>query len=182
EINAPGSAVDLRDQRQARLEELAAKLPVELRDTPGGQVQILAKDGVGADILLVDLTTVHGTVAFTGTQITAGTPATAVALGAGSIHGALTARDGAVQTLRDDLDALAAQLVASVNAAYNPTGTTGDFFDSAGVTAGSITLVSTLTAATLKASDGGPAGDNSVALAVAQLATQKFSVAGGDGI
>src|SRR5262249_37538734 len=29
EINAPGSAVDLRDQRQARIEELASRLPVE---------------------------------------------------------------------------------------------------------------------------------------------------------
>ena len=182
EINAPGTAIDLRDQRQARLEELAAKIPVEVRDTASGQFQVLAKDGGGADILLVDRTSVPGPVAFNGTQITGGSPATAIELSSGSIKGSLTARDGAIQTLRDDLDKLAQQFVTSVNAAYNPTGTTGDFFVSTGVTAGTIGVVSTITAATLKTSDGGPAGDNSVALAVAQLATQTFSVAGGDQI
>lgn len=182
EINAPGSAVDLRDQRQARLEELAAKLPVEISETSGGQIQVLAKDGTGADVLLVDRGAVQGTVAFDGTQITAGASATPLALSAGSIKGALTARDGAIQTLRNDLDQLARQLVTSVNAAYNPTGTTGDFFNAAGTTSGSISIVSTLTARTLKASDGGAAGDNSLALAVAQLANASFSTGSGDHI
>lgn len=182
EINAPGTAIDLRDQRQARLEELAAKMPVEIRDTPTGQVEVVAKDAGGSDIVLVNLAVVQGTVAFTGTQITAGSGATPVALSSGSIKGALTARDGAVQTLRDDLDKLAQQFVTSVNTAYNPAGTSGNFFNATGTTAGSISLVNTLTAATLKASDGGPAGDNAVALAVAQLATQAFSVSGGDQI
>jgi flagellar hook-associated protein 1 FlgK len=182
EINAPGTAIDLRDQRQARLEELAAKIPVEVRDTASGQFQIVAKDGGGADIILVDRTSVPGAVTFNGTQITGGSPATAIELSSGSIKGSLTARDGAVQTLRDDLDKLARQFVTSVNTAYNPTGATGDFFVSTGVTAGTIGVVSTITAATLKTSDGGPAGDNSVALAVAQLATTAFSVASGDQI
>lgn len=182
EINAPGSAIDLRDQRQALLEKLAAKLPVETRDTGGGQVQVFAKDAGGADVILVDLASVQGTVAFNGTQITAGTPATALALSGGSINGALNARDGAIQTLRDDLDKLAKQFVTAVNAAYNPTGLTGDFFNAAGTTAGTIGIVNTLTAATLKASDGGAAGGNTIALAIAQLAQKGFSTAGGDAI
>lgn len=182
EINAPGSAVDLRDQRQARIEELAAKLPIETRDLPGGQLQVVAKDAGGADVILVDLATVQGAVAFNGTQITAGSPATALALNGGSIQGALTARDGAIQALRDDLDALARQLVTSINAAYNPSGTTGDFFNPSFLTAGTIELAGGITAATLKASDGGPAGDNSIALAVARLANTQFSTAGGDQI
>jgi flagellar hook-associated protein 1 FlgK len=135
-----------------------------------------------AAVVLVNQTTVNGTVAFNGTQITAGSPATALALTAGSIKGSLTARDGAVQTLRDNLDALAAQLVAAVNAAYNPTGATGNFFDPAGTAAGTIRVASGVTASTLKASDGGAAGDNTIALAVAALAEHSFSVAGGDGI
>jgi flagellar hook-associated protein 1 FlgK len=182
EINAPGSAVDLRDQRQARIEELASRLPVEIRDTGTSQVQIVAKDGSGNDVVLVNLATVQGTVAFNGTQITAGIPATALGLSGGSIHGMLTARDGAIQTLRDDLDALASQLVTSVNAAYNPSGTTGNFFDPAGLAAASINLVSTLTAQNLKASDGGAAGDNTIARAIAALANTKFTTAGGDDI
>ena len=51
-----------------------------------------------------------------------------------------------------------------------------------GLTAASIDVVNTLTAASLKASDGGAAGDNTLALAVARLATTEFSVAGGDAI
>ena len=182
EANAPGSAVDLRDQRQAKLEELAAKLPVDVRDSGNGQVQLVAKDGSGNDVVLVDHAQVMGTVAFDGTQITAGSPATALALTAGSIKGALTARDGGVQILRSDLDQLARQLVTSVNAAYNPTGATGDFFDASGTTAANIQLDGSVTVANLKASDGGAAGDNSVALAIAQLASQSFSTAAGDHI
>lgn len=182
EINAPGSAVDLRDQRLARLEELAAKLPIEVRDDEGGQIEVTTRATDGTAITLVKLGAVQGSVAFDGTQVTAGSPAAAVALGAGSISGALAARDGAVQTLRNDLDALARQLVTSVNAAYNPTGTTGDFFAADGTSAATIRLAATVTAANLKASDGGAAGDNSVALAIGQLAMQRFSTAGGDAI
>ncbi|MBL9201885.1 MAG: flagellar hook-associated protein FlgK [Opitutaceae bacterium] len=182
ELHAPGSAIDLRDQRQALLEQLSAKLPIEYSELPGGQLQIVAKDGVGADIVLVDGPAVQGTVAFTGTGLTAGSPATAVALAGGSIHGSLTARDGTVQTLRDELDALARQLVIAVNDAYNPTGATGDFFAAAGLSAAAFAVDSSVTVANLKASDGGAAGNNTVALAVAALAHQTFSTAGGDEI
>jgi flagellar hook-associated protein 1 FlgK len=182
EINAPGSAVDLRDQRQARLEELAAKLPIEVVGSTGGQVQVVAKDASGADVVLVNLATVQGTVAFNGTQITAGASATPLALGGGSIKGALTARDGAVQALRNDLDLLARQLVTSVNTAYNPSGSTGDFFTAGNLGAGTISVDGSVTTTSLKASDGGAAGDNAVALAVAQLANQPFTTAGGDNI
>jgi flagellar hook-associated protein 1 FlgK len=75
---------------------------------------------------------------------------------------------------------LAAQLVGSVNSAYNPSGTTDDFFDSSGTTAATIQLAGGLTATNLKASDGGAAGDNTTALAVANLANHTFSTAGGD--
>ena len=135
EINNPGSAVDLRDQRQAVLEQLAAKLPVTSTEMPGGQVQVSAKDASGNPVVLVNLAAVTGPVTFNGTQLSAGSPATVLAPNAGSIQGALTARDGAIQTLRDNLNSLASQLVTSVNAAYNPTGSTGNFFDAAGTTA-----------------------------------------------
>ena len=182
ESTNPGAAVDLRDQRQAQLEKLAAILPVDAREDSSGQVQVVVKDATNADIVLVDKATVNGTVAFTGTGLTAGSPATAVALSSGSIYGGLTARDGAVQTLRSNLDLLARQLVTSVNAAYNPTAATGDFFTAAGTTAATISLQSGLTATNLKASDGGAAGDNSIATAVASLASQKFSTGSGDAI
>jgi len=93
----------------------------------------------------------------------------------GSINGTLIARDGEIATLRTNLDNLAKQLVTSVNATYNPTGTTGNFFNSAGLTAGTIALDGTLNATNLKASDGGAAGDNTIAQAVANLASKSFA-------
>jgi flagellar hook-associated protein 1 len=182
ELNRPGAAIDLRDQRQARLEELAAKLPIDYSELSNGQLQLVTKDGTGGNIPLIVGPNVQGTVTFDGTNISAGSPATVVGLSSGSIYGALAARDGAVQTLRDELDALASQFVAAVNAAYNPTCLTGNFFAAGGVTAATLALDSSVTTATLKASDGGAAGDNTVALAVAALAHRAFSTAGGDAI
>lgn len=179
EVVQPGSAVDLRDQRQARVEELAAKINFNVVEGGSGQLNIVVKDDGGADVVLLDRGTVTGPLAFDGTGLTAGSPTATLALSSGSIQGALAARDGAVQDLRDDLDRLANQIVTAVNAAYNPSGLTGDFFNAAGLTAGTIALDSTLTATNLKTSDGGAAGDNTVALAVAALASQKFTTAGG---
>jgi flagellar hook-associated protein 1 FlgK len=180
EIGHPGSAVDLRDQRQAKLEELAKVLPVDTQTSPAGNLQLIMRDSGGTPVVLVDGSTVNGTVAFTGSAITAGSPATAVTLTGGSIQGALTARDGAVQTLRDNLDKLARQIVTSVNGAYNPSATPGaDFFNPTGLTAGTVKLSPSLTAMNLVAGTGG-AGDNTIALAVAGVATHQFSLAAGD--
>lgn len=182
EVGAPGTAIDLRDQRQAKLEELAAKLPIEARNTTDGQIQVVMKDASNADVILVDKASVLGPVAFNGTDITGGASATALSFSSGKIYGQLNARDGAVQELRNSLNALAQQFVGSVNAAYNPTSIPGgDFFAAAGTTAGTISLQSGLTATTLRAGTGA-AGDNSIALAVAAIASESFSTAGGDAI
>lgn len=182
ESGNPGSAVDLRDQRQSALEQLAALMPVTVTDTTGGQVQVSAAGGGGSPVVLVNNGTVSGSVAFNGTQITAGSPATALALTSGSMQGAIDASTGPIQTLRDQLNQIAGQVVTSVNALYNPTGTTGNFFTAGGTTAGTISVDSTLTATGLTAGASGAAGDNSVALAIAGLVNTKFSTAGGDQI
>lgn len=182
ELNAPGSAVDLRDQRQAALEKLAGKLDIETRSSATGQLDVFVRDASGADVPLVQLSAVTGPVTLSGSTLSAGSPATAIATRGGAIHGALAARDGTVQNLRDQLDALAGQLVTSVNAAYNPTGATGDFFAASGTDAGTLALAPGLKPTTLKASDGGSAGDNTLALAVARLADHTFSTPSGDAI
>lgn len=181
EINSPGSAVDLRDRRQAAIEKLAGKIGAETRPhaTEAGQVDVFVRDASGAPVVLVDRATVSTPVSYSGTQILAGS--TPVALPGGSVSGLLSARDGSIQTLRDRLDTFAAQLAVSVNQAYNPAGATGDFFAiGASGSAGTLALVSGVTPSTLKASDGGAPGDNTLALAVSALATKKFSTAGGD--
>ncbi len=184
EMNHPGAAADLRDQRQALLEELSTKMSFETRPSTNspGQIEVYTSDGSGGEIQLVNRAVVYGTVAFSGSTLTAGATPTTVALTGGSIMGTREVRDIAVQDLRDQIDALASQLVTSVNAAYNPTSSTGDFFLASGTTASGMSLASGLSVTTLKASDGGAAGDNTIAVAVASLASMKFSVSGGDDI
>jgi flagellar hook-associated protein 1 FlgK len=140
------------------------------------------RDASNADVLLVDHASVTGPVVFTGTGLTGGASATVLSFSSGAVAGALAARDGAVQTLRTGLDNLARQLVTSVNAAYNPSATAGaDYFNGAGLTAGGIRLTAGLTAAGIRAGSAA-AGDNSLALAVSDVANQVFSTAGGDAI
>lgn len=184
EIAVPGGAVDLRDQRQAQLEELAKKINFEsqLDPTNSSQIQVFVRDGSGNPVILVNKANVTGPFTVTGAVIQAGSPATTLSATGGSIVGAIKARDGGVKTLRDNLDLMAKQLVTSVNAAYNPLGTTGNFFDPANLTAGTISVASTLTATNIKASDGGAAGDNTIALAVAGLAEKSFSTGAGDSV
>ncbi len=182
EINRPGSAIDLRDQRQSAIEKLSAKLPIEATEGSNGEVQISSVDGSGNPIPLVTLAVVQGTLAFDNSTnpptVSGGTPATVLALSSGSIQGSISARTDAIQTLRDQLDSLAEQLVTSVNAIYNPGGSGADFFTASGTTAATLSLASGLTSSTLKASNGGAAGDNTVALGIAQLASKKFSTSG----
>jgi len=177
EINQPGAAVDLRDQRQALVEHLATKISIETKADPSfaGEIQVYARDASNNPVQLINLATTTGPVTLSGSVISAGSPSTAIVLKGGSISGTLTARDGAVATLRTNLDKLSKQLVTTVNATYNPTGTTGNFFNAAGLTAGTIAVDSTLTATNLKASDGGAAGDNTIAQAVANLASHTFA-------
>lgn len=177
EINQPGAAVDLRDQRQALVEKLATKMSIETATDPSfpGEIQVYARDASNNPVQLINLSSTTGPVTLSGSTVSAGTPATVLALKGGSLNGTLTARDGAITTLRANLNNLTKQLVTAVNATYNPTGTTGNFFAAGGLTAGTIATDSTLTATNLKASDGGAAGDSTIAQAVANLATQSFT-------
>ena len=182
EINHPGSAIDLRDQRQAALEKLSATLPITTTELSNGEVTVSSVDSGGTAVVLISATGLQGTLAFnsstTPPSVTGGSSATTLALNSGAIQGSIAARTDAIQTLRDQLDALAEQLVTSVNAIYNPGGTSTNFFDPAGTTAATIQLASGLTSLNLKASVAGAAGDNTVALAIAQLASRKFSTTG----
>jgi flagellar hook-associated protein 1 FlgK len=177
EVDKPLSALDLRDQRQARLEDLAKF--IDFTATPiangSGQIQITAKDGTGADVVLVDRAAVHG-LTFDGTQISAGAPSTLLGLKAGSLQGQLDVRDGAIQDLRDNLKRTADQITTAVNAAYSPTGS--NFFNAAPAS-GLMALDASLNINTLKATATTDAGANEIALAVADLARQTFSTGGG---
>jgi flagellar hook-associated protein 1 FlgK len=181
ELGAPNSALDLRDQRQLRLEELSKYMNFTATTAvgSGGQIQITTKDTTGADVLLVDKGNVLGSLAFNGTQFTGGSAGATLALTGGSLPGNLNARDGVVQQLRDDVKRTADQLASAVNGAYNPTAATGNFFKIPPAS-GLMQLDPALTYSTLKTTDTGNSGANELALAVAELAQKKFSTAGGD--
>ena len=183
EANTPGGALDLRDQRQARLEELSTYLNFETRPNPNGngQLHIFSRDGSGNEVTLVDKNTVVSPITFTGSSFVAGSPASALALTSGTLAVGLQARDGFTQTVRQDLAALATQLRVAVNTAYNPSGTGQDFF-AAGAGSALLALAPGLTASNLRASASGDAGGNELANAVSSLASRQFSESAGDEI
>ena len=190
ENGRPYSAVDLRDQRQAKIEELSEFFDVNVATIPNsnGQIQITAKDSGGADVVLVDKKTVNGQITYDTTSTPksftfSSTPAVTLSFSSGSLKGQLDTRDGAVQTLRDELVALADQLRISVNAAYNPLSTVGQNFFTDPTPAGKLLEVNTsLTAATIKTTNTASPGANELILAVAQVANTQFSTASGDEI
>ena len=179
EIGQPQAAVDLRDSRQAAVEELSKYIDFSTRDVPNGngQIQIVAKDAASNDVVLVDKNLVQGNgIALSGSQITGGVGAPVLGLQGGALKGQLSVRDGAIQQLRNDLKTTADQLAAGVNAAYAPTG--GTFFQ-VPPASGLLALNPTLTATTLKTSATADSGANDVALAVADVGRKTFATASG---
>ena len=181
EIQRPESALDLRDQRQSRLEELSKYIDFSTRQIPGGhgQIQVVAKDTTGGDVMLVDKAAVTGGISFDGVQISGGAPATPLGLQGGVLKGQLLVRDGAIQQLRDDIKRTADQLATGVNAAYSATG--ANFFQ-VPPASGLLALDPALNFNTLKASATGDAGANEVALAVADVGRKTYSTGGGAAI
>jgi flagellar hook-associated protein 1 FlgK len=143
----PNDLMDRRDQLIDRLSQLAQ---VSVTDTGNSRFRI---DFGG--VTLVDPSTPAG---FTWPQTLSRTP--------GGKLGALAdlaSATGPALTYRSQLDAVAADLVASVNALHTST----PFFDPAGRTAATISVVATT--ATVQTGSGRASGENDVAQAIARL-------------
>ncbi len=173
EIINPGSAVDLRDQRQGKLEELAKYMDFTTVQQDAGQIGIQVNT-TGAPVLLLDRAVVTGSLARNADQYEWTTTAPAgtsqLALAGGSLAGYQQV-GATVDSYRDRLDGFVQALVTQVNDAYDDNGanTNGDFFTGTGTTAA--TIARTATAANVQAGDaGGPSGANQRALAVAAVA------------
>jgi flagellar hook-associated protein 1 FlgK len=182
ENGAPGTAVSLRDSRDADLEQLSGLMPITATEQSDGSVTVTTPEVGGQAVTLVQSGTAEGSVAYANGAVTGGAGGATLALASGSIAGAITATTGPIQTLRDQLNSLASQLVTSMNAVYNPTNAAGkNFFLSSGTTAASIAVDPNLTATGLTTGPNG-AGDNSIAEAMANLGTTQFSTASGQAI
>lgn len=178
ETDVPGSANDLRDLRQQKIEELSKLVNLQTAPQAGGMVTVsISGVTVVADAGVAD--TLETYDAGGGQMLvrarTAGTP---LALTGGSLQGTIDARDGALQDLRSGVNGLAALLITEVNALHSSgfglSGTTGENFFT-GTNAADIDVNSALEGnpALLQASGtNGAVGDNQVALALAQLANK----------
>ncbi|HXJ55664.1 MAG TPA: flagellar hook-associated protein FlgK [Verrucomicrobiae bacterium] len=180
EIGGRGQANDLRDTRQKRIEDLAKLVPVQTTTNPNGTVD-LAIDGV----TLVSGSKVQDTLETYdagGGQMLVRTVTGGMGLNitGGSIQGTIETRDVHLATLQTNLDTLASNLISEVNAVhatgYSLNGTSGQNFFT-GSTAADIgvndALVNDPSAIQASGVAGAP-GDNTVAVALAQLADKSL--------
>jgi flagellar hook-associated protein 1 FlgK len=184
EVNAPGTANDLRDTRQSRIEDLAKLVKIDLADGSHGAVNVsvagtlmVSDNQVSQTLETFDPGSGQLAVRATGTT-------TALALTGGSIQGTIDARDGAVAQLRQGVNSLASLLITEVNNLHTGgislTGSTGaKFFN--GTDAGDIQVNAALAndpSLIQAASVAGAPGDNGTALALGQLAQKTHASLG----
>jgi flagellar hook-associated protein 1 FlgK len=153
---------DLLDQRDKLLDELSEYGQVTTTELSNGSIQV-AFGGVTAP-LLVDDTTAWAPTAPATTLFPPPTPGGRI----GALQTLTQVPGGTIDAYRQQLDALAAQLVSDVNTAHG-----APFFAAGGTTAATIAVDPAILAApaTIRTTNlpGSPAGGNDVALAVSQL-------------
>jgi len=192
ESNNAGQALSLRDQRQALLEDLSGYMEIKVEELTGstGQIRVYVPT-IGGSNPQFDLVNL-GRFNEVSLDDTGVTPAftvdegnTRIAVSGGSMHGALTARDGAIAEYQRGLDDLASNLVSSVNGLYNsgvaPNDTNffADTGDAAEFTAAGISLAADLNSTTLRTSNTTTQlGDNTLVLAIAELDEQRIAALG----
>ena len=132
--NVAGSAATLVDERQALIEKLAGLMPVTVSGDNQGSLSLTAKsnDGAGTPVALVTNGTVNNQISFSSSAANTGVflagitslgnMQTAAGEPSGSLSGLLLTLSGPLNTLLKNVDAIAQQIVTSVNAAYNPSG------------------------------------------------------------
>lgn len=179
-----GTANDLRDLRQQKLEALAQLVQVDAVEDASGNLNVSV-----SGTAVVTGQTVNDTLAAydpgTGALLVrTATSGTALTLTGGRMQGAIDARDGALTDLQNKLNAEATELITRVNALHSAgfglTGSTGATFFS-GTSATTIAVNTTLIAnpaAVQAAGVAGAVGDNQVALALAQLAEVRLAALG----
>ena len=175
-----GTANDLVDSREADLENLAKLVNTQTNTYSDGtiSVSIGGQELVSGSKLSDSLATYADANGNLLVQTAAS--ATPLTLTGGSIQGTIDARDGALATLRSGLDTMASTLITQVNGiyqnGYDLNGNSGaDFFT--GSDAGDIGVNSALLTdpSQVQAAGTNATGDNTVALALAQLGSQSLT-------
>lgn len=175
-----GTADQLVDQREQLLENLGGLVNITTSTQSNGAVNVSISgvnmiDGNSVTNSLGTYTDANGNL-----QINAARTGTDLTLTSGSIEGNITARDGALATLQGSLNTLASQLITQVNTIYSPgydvNGGSGQKLFT-GSTAADIGVNSSLVndPSTFQGSASGAAGDNSIVVALANLANTSLS-------
>jgi flagellar hook-associated protein 1 FlgK len=175
EAREAGSSITLQDERQAAIEELASYMKVSTQAQENGSVTVSlpSRGGVAGQVLVANGNAATISATDSALQATYGGVTSTITLEEGSLSVLDPASIGAVfDGLRSQLDALAGQLMSSVNAAYQQSGE-GDFFT--GTDAGDIALAVADSSDIVAASSTEASGGNSVATAIAALASQEYT-------
>jgi len=167
ELGGSDPATTLRNQRQEIVEKLGKILNISTEEQANGTLIISSTDNTGAEATLLNHTTVNSLTSNAGVLGLA--DGTTLGLSSGSLYGYSSVLTGDIADARSDLDLLVANVVSSVNTTYG-----ADFFDAAGLTAGTISLDPALTADSIYA-DLNNASGNEIALAVSRLASSEVA-------
>jgi flagellar hook-associated protein 1 FlgK len=171
----PGSANDLRDLRQQKIEAVSQLVKVDSTQDANGAVD-LSVGGV-AMVTGGKLSDTLQTFDSGGGKLLVrdANGGATLTINGGSIHGMIDARDGAIAKLQTNVNSLAASLITEVNkvhaTGYNLSGATGNNFFS-GTGAGDIQVNAAIAAnPSLIQASGDPAavGNNATALKLGQL-------------
>ena len=189
-VSGAGTANDLRDQRQSKLESLSTLVGFDAVEASDGSVGIVVG---GVSLVTADVRekTLETFADVDGLRrIRASGTTGPLVVTSGRVHGTLDARDGGLKDLRDGIDALASSLIDQVNALHSAgfalDGSTGrDFF--LGSSAADIRVnqallddPTRLQAAGAPAVAGVPErGDNRTALALSKLGNQPIAALDG---
>jgi flagellar hook-associated protein 1 FlgK len=175
-----GVANDLRDMRQQKLESLSKLINFQsstgangmIDITVGGSLSLVSGNQVVDSLKTDDPGNTGQLLVYTATGNALVTPLTG-----GSMAGTIDARDGTLADMKTSINALASNLITQVNtlhsAGFSLTGSTGANFFS-GADASDIAVNQSLAddpSLIQAAGTSGAIGDNSVALALAQLAS-----------
>ena len=180
-----GSANDLRDQRQAKLESLSEVIGFDSIESSDGSVGIV----VGGVSLVTSDVREKTLETFTNSDgdrmIRASGTTDALVITSGRVHGTLDARDGGLKNLRSGINDLAKSLIDEVNALHTAgfalDGSTGRAFF-LGSSAADIRVNQALldNPSSLQVSGSATArGDNRVAKALSQLGNQPIAALDG---
>jgi len=171
EMGDSASAADLRNKRQSLLEELGGIINVDYTEQDNGSVTVTSTDSNGDSFALVDgddynaLTNSEGVVtAFDG--------AVTVGVSSGSLKGYSDSLS-AISSARSELNSIVSGFVTSVNTAYASDTAAGEtapvFFDETGLTAGTLSLDSSISSGEDILADYSEESGNDLAKAVAAL-------------